>query len=295
MKKIQGIVLMLIIAVSGLYAQGVVKELSTTNFQETLEKNELVLVNFTAPWCGSCQKMKPMYDKVAQKLKSKAVFAEVNTDEAKELATAYRITNVPTMILFKNGKEENHYVGSLDEEEIELFVNPTEIVQKYSLACDNKEALACRKLALFYDDGMGVKKDKTTAIKFYEKGCELNDIKSCFNVGYMYDLAEGTQEDNPKAAKRYTKACEGNHRVACHNLALMYEDAEGVEVDNEMAIKLYDKACKLSYGDACYNLALIYEKGKVVTKDLQKAKALYALSCDEGDEDACEEVKKLND
>jgi thioredoxin len=295
MKKIQQVIFMMMLVVSGLYAEGVVQKLTVSNFQETIEKNDLVLVSFTAPWCGSCKKMKPKYANVAEKFKSKVIFAEVNTDEEKSLANAYRITNVPTTLLFKNGKEQSYYVGALEEEEIELFVNPTEIINKYTLACENKDGLSCRKLALFYDDGVGLKVDKTSAIKFYEKGCQHSDIKSCFNVGYMYDLAEGVQEDNHKAVEHYSKACEGDHRVACHNLALMYEEGEGTKEDSAMAITLYDKACQLSYGDACYNLALIYQKGKVVPKDLDKAKALYMLSCNEGDDEACEEVKKLND
>jgi len=286
-------ILIIMMLISGLYADSVVKELTEANFEKTIEKEGLVLVNFTAPWCGSCTKMKPKYARVAEKFQSKAIFAEVNTDEQKSLANAYRISNVPTMLLFKNGKEQSHYVGSLEEEEIEVFINSTETIKKLTQACDKKDALSCRKLALLYDDGIGLKVNKALAIKFYDKGCELNDIKSCFNVGYMYDLGEGIAEDNNKALVQYTQACAGDHRVGCHNLALMYEDGEGTSVDNAMAMKLYDKACKLSYGDSCYNLALFYQKGKVVTKDLEKAKALYTLSCNEGDDDACDEVKKL--
>jgi len=294
MKRLQQVILLLLITLEGVYAEVEIQALNSKIFNKTIENNKMVIVKFSASWCGACKQMQPKYESVAEKIKTDILFTEVDVDNEENLSVVYEIKSVPTVILFKNGKEVDRYTGSLNEEEIELFIDPQIVIDRYKRNCSNKDALSCQQLAHLYDNGIAIKVNKVLASELYEKACALGQIKSCFNVAYMYDIAEGVKEDNGKALKLYTKACEGEHKIACHNLAIMYEDGEGVKVDTSLAIKLYKKACKLGYGDACYNMALIYEKGKLVEKNLLKAKEFYKLACDDEDDDACKEWKNLS-
>ena len=90
-------------------AEGVV-DLNETNYDETL-KSGVVLVDFWAPWCGPCKMMGPILEKVAAAVGSKAVISKVNVDEAPNLAARYGIRSIPTLILFKDGKAVQQYVG----------------------------------------------------------------------------------------------------------------------------------------------------------------------------------------
>lgn len=294
MQTFKGLLLLIVMSISTLSAKSSVVELNSKNFQETLNNNSMVLVTFSAPWCSACKKMQPNYEKVAQASTTQTVFATVNTDNESKLSQKYKINNVPTTVLFKNGKEFTRYVGGLDVEEIELFVNPKKILNKHKNLCNANEAESCQKLGVIYEEGMGIENNQSLAVEYYLKACALKDIDSCFDAGYLYDMGKGLPENNQEAIRLYRKSCDENHRVGCHNLALMYEDGEGTKADGMRAMQLYEKACKLEYSDSCYNLALIYEKGKIVKKDLLKAKELYTISCNDGDEDACNEVKNLS-
>ena len=293
MKKLQQILVLLFINLHLLYAQTDIKVLNSENFTKTIEENSVVIVKFSASWCSVCKQMNPIYESVAKKSKIKILFTEVDIDKEENLNILYEIKSIPTVLLFKNGKEVDRYIGGLNEEEIELFIDSLSVMKRYKSKCLEKDALSCHKLAILYDNGVSTKVNKVLASEYYLKGCELGKIKSCFNVAYMYDTAEGIKEDNGKALTLYSKSCEGKHPIACHNLAIMYEEGEDVEVNTSLAIELYTKSCKLGYGDACYNIALMYENGKLVEKNSVKAKEFYKLSCDEGDADACKEWKKL--
>jgi thioredoxin 1 len=78
------------------------------NFQT---KNRLVLVDFWASWCAPCRMMAPVLNDVAAKLSQNAYVGKVDIEAHQSLATTYKVRNIPTMILFKNGKEVGRYVG----------------------------------------------------------------------------------------------------------------------------------------------------------------------------------------
>lgn len=77
--------------------------------------NGLVLIDFYADWCGPCRMLAPILEKVADRLTGKATVLKVNTDEASQTASSLRITSIPTMIIYKNGKEVARHVGLKDE------------------------------------------------------------------------------------------------------------------------------------------------------------------------------------
>ncbi|MDF1565461.1 MAG: thioredoxin [Deltaproteobacteria bacterium] len=74
--------------------------LTKENFEETIQNNDIVFVDFWAPWCGPCRAFAPTYEAEAAKHPG-AVFAKVNTDEEQELAAAFQIRSIPTLMAFR--------------------------------------------------------------------------------------------------------------------------------------------------------------------------------------------------
>ena len=75
------------------------------NFNELIKSDRPVLVDFYAEWCGPCKTMKPILLDVAERIGEEAKIISVDIDKEKELAGRYRIQSVPTLIIFKNGKQ----------------------------------------------------------------------------------------------------------------------------------------------------------------------------------------------
>lgn len=84
--------------------------LTDKNFQQQT-KNRLVLVDFWAEWCAPCRMMAPILNEVAAELDGKAFVGKVDVQKYQELATKFKVRGIPTLILFKDGKEVNRFVG----------------------------------------------------------------------------------------------------------------------------------------------------------------------------------------
>ena len=75
----------------------------------------LAMVDFWATWCGPCKMLSPVIDGLADEYEGRAVIGKVNVDEEGELAMRYGVMNIPTVILFKNGREIDRKVGVMPE------------------------------------------------------------------------------------------------------------------------------------------------------------------------------------
>jgi len=97
------------------------KELTTESITDIIESNQTVLVDFWAPWCGPCQVFKPIFSEAAGRHED-VVFATCNTEEQPEMASAFQIRSIPTLMAFRNGKVVFSQPGALPAELLDQLV-----------------------------------------------------------------------------------------------------------------------------------------------------------------------------
>ena len=95
-------------------------ELTSENFNQEMQNNNLLLVDFWAEWCGPCKSMHPIFTRMAKKYK-RVRFARVNVDNAQDIAMKYGVQSIPTFIMFKNGEIANTMVGAVGEPGIHMI------------------------------------------------------------------------------------------------------------------------------------------------------------------------------
>lgn len=99
------------------------KKFTTENFEaEVLKADKPVLVDFYADWCGPCRMMAPLVEELARDMAGEAVVGKLNVDDCEEIAVRYGVMNIPTLIVFKNGKEAGRVLGVQSREVLERMI-----------------------------------------------------------------------------------------------------------------------------------------------------------------------------
>jgi thioredoxin 1 len=95
-------------------ASAKIKTLTGTNFKQQV-KSGITLVDFWATWCMPCKMMVPVLNELAEELEGKVTVGKVDVDQNQSLAAEYKVRSIPTLVLLKNGKEINRFVGVKDK------------------------------------------------------------------------------------------------------------------------------------------------------------------------------------
>ena len=96
---------------------------TNTSFDELLQSEKLVIVDFWATWCGPCRMLSPLLDEVEEEMADKIEVVKVNVDDADEVAMRFRIMSIPTLLFFKNGAMVDRSVGAMPKSALVEKIN----------------------------------------------------------------------------------------------------------------------------------------------------------------------------
>jgi len=99
-------------------------EITKDNFQEIVNNNKVVVVDFWAPWCGPCRMIAPIIEELSEDFKDKGVVVgKINTDEQQELAMQFGIRSIPTVLFIKDGEVVDAMIGAAPKAMYEEKIN----------------------------------------------------------------------------------------------------------------------------------------------------------------------------
>jgi len=99
------------------------ENMSTSRTLDEIAGQGVSLVDFGAPWCGPCKAQEPVIHKLAEKFQDRAEVKEVDIDQHRDLAMSLGIQSVPTLILFKDGREVQRFIGLQNEATLTQVIN----------------------------------------------------------------------------------------------------------------------------------------------------------------------------
>jgi thioredoxin 1 len=105
-----------------LYMSKNLVQLNDGNFENTTSKG-VTLVDFYADWCGPCKMIAPIIEELSVEFSGQATIAKLDIEQAQDTTSKYQVTSIPTIILFKNGKELNRIVGLRDKDALKKLIS----------------------------------------------------------------------------------------------------------------------------------------------------------------------------
>ena len=101
-----------------------IKHVTDASFEaDVLKANGLVLVDYSADWCGPCKMIAPVLDEIADSYDGRVLIAKIDVDANREIAEKQGIRGVPTLMLFRDGKVADTKVGALSKSQLSAFID----------------------------------------------------------------------------------------------------------------------------------------------------------------------------
>jgi len=104
-------------------AENIVTATETNFHDEVLHSSTPVLVDFWAEWCGPCKMLAPLLDELATEYNGKVKIAKVNIDDHQNLAAQYKVSAIPTLLIFKNGQVTEQMVGAKSKRDLKASLD----------------------------------------------------------------------------------------------------------------------------------------------------------------------------
>lgn len=100
-------------------SKGEIIVLNDANFYSQILKHEMMVVDFWAPWCGTCTQVSPVIEELAREYSGKVAFGKLNVDDNPLISDTYCIDNIPAILMFKRGRQVGQLVGEVQKAYIE--------------------------------------------------------------------------------------------------------------------------------------------------------------------------------
>lgn len=97
--------------------------INSSNFESLASGDQLVVIDFWAPWCGPCRHLSPIIDEVATEFEGKAIIGKCDTDENNDIAMQFGVMNIPMLVFLKNGELVDTHVGTIRKEDLVAKIN----------------------------------------------------------------------------------------------------------------------------------------------------------------------------
>ncbi|MDH5612631.1 MAG: thioredoxin [Gammaproteobacteria bacterium] len=121
-------------------------ELDKDNFEEAIVNNDIVMVDFWAPWCGPCKSFAPIYESISEK-HDDVVFAKINTEDQQELGASFQIRSIPTLMIFREQIVIFSQAGMLPENALEEIIGKVKELDMDKVRADIEKQQAENKNA----------------------------------------------------------------------------------------------------------------------------------------------------
>lgn len=221
-------------------------DVNSENFSEILEKSydNVVVIDFWAPWCGPCRALKPILEKLSGEFGF--ILAKVNTDENPDIAQEFGVHGIPDVRIIKDGKVVDKFVGALPESQVRKIISKyvkspaDKVIEEANMLIltGNREGaydLYKRAISEYPDN----KKLILEAAKFFIKLNKLEDAEDLLNKIKEYDKEYFTQAQALKEFIELKKECENTNLQTELDKMFAQASCYAVEENYEEALKLF--------------------------------------------------------